>query len=84
MLQCFCSDEYWDQVYSYATDIANAQSISTHFDTPTTRKRRSPAHLQDSIITESVGSCQPSTVSGYFKASLYLPVIDKFIVEINE
>ena len=38
MLQCFHTDEYWDQVYSYATGIANAHSISAQFDMPSTRK----------------------------------------------
>ena len=56
MLQLFRTDEYWDRVYSYATDIATAHSISAEFDLPTTRKRRRPAHLVNSIITESVGT----------------------------
>ncbi len=45
MLQLFRTDEYWDRVYSYATDIATAHSISAEFDLLTTRKRRRPAHL---------------------------------------
>ena len=46
--------------------------------------QESKEDLQDSIIPESVGSSQPGTASVYFKALLYLPVIDKFIAEMNE
>lgn len=37
MLQSLRTNEHWDQVYSYATDIANTHCISV--DLPTTRKR---------------------------------------------
>ena len=84
MLQCFRTDEYWDRVYSYATGIANVHSISAQFDRPSTRKRRRPAHLEDTVITESVGSREPMTASSHFKTSLYFPVVDQFIVEMNE
>lgn len=76
-------NQYWD-VYSYATGIANAHSISAQFDMSSTRKRRRPAHLEDTVITESVGSREPMTASSNFKTSLYFPVVDQFIIEMNE
>ena len=48
------------------------------------RKRRRPAHIADSVLTESVGSQEPLTTSEHFKTKLFFPVIDRFIVKMNE
>jgi UDP:flavonoid glycosyltransferase YjiC (YdhE family) len=37
-LQSFRTDEYWNKVYSYATEVANLHSVSVEL--PTTRKRK--------------------------------------------
>ena len=71
MLQDFHTDEYCDQVYSYATDIAKVHSIPDGNGDPKTRKRRRPGYLEDSVITESVGSSETPTTSGHFKTKLY-------------
>ncbi len=84
MLQQFRTDEYWNQIFRYATDIANTHSISTEVsEQRSTRKRRRPANLDDSIITDSVGSREPMTTSNHFKTGLYFPVLDQFLVEMN-
>lgn len=84
MLQQFRTDEYWNQIFSYTTDIANTHSISTEVsESRSTRKRRRPANLDDSIATDSVGSREPMTTSSQYKTRLYFPVLDKFLVEMN-
>ena len=76
MLQHFCTDEYWNQVYKYATVIAKLHSIpeGLHDDLRPSQKRRRPAHLENSVITESVGSREPTTTKDHFKANLYLAI----------
>ncbi|XP_011403202.1 PREDICTED: uncharacterized protein LOC100633168 [Amphimedon queenslandica] len=82
MLQQFRTDEYWDQIFRYATDIANTHSISTEVDEPRSTRKQRPANLDDSIITDSVGSREPMKTS-HFKTRLYFPVLDQFLVEMN-
>ncbi len=84
MLHHFRTDDYWTQVYTYATDIAKLHSIPVESDDPNPRKRRRPAHLDDSVITESVGFREPTTTSCHFKTKVYFPVLDHFHVEMNE
>ena len=83
MLQQFRTDEYWDQIFRYVTDIANTHSIITEVDEPRSSRKRRPANLDDSIITDSVGSREPMTTSSHFKTRLYFPVLDQFLVEMN-
>lgn len=86
MLQHFRTNEYWNQVYKYVTDIAKLHSIpkGVNDDLRPSRKRRRPAHLEDIVITEFVGSRELTTTKDHFKTNLYLPVVDQFIMEMNE
>lgn len=68
----FRTDEYWSQVYRYAADIAKLHSIpedTTNADTRPSRKRRRPAYLEESVVTETVGSREPTTID-HFKTNL--------------
>ncbi len=46
----------------------------------TRRRRKRPAHLNDSIVSENTGSRE---VRKEFKTQLYFPVLDQFINELN-
>ena len=86
MLQHFRTYEYWKQVYQYAADVAKLHSIPEVCDDDPVkqRRRKRPARLEDSIITESVGSRELITTSEHFKTRLYFPVVDQFIVEMSK
>ena len=52
----------------YTTDITKTQSIPERESSDVRpRKRRRPAHLADSVLTELVGSREPLTTSEHFK-----------------
>ena len=80
MLHHFRTDDYWTQVYTYATDIAKLHSIPVESDDPNPRKRRRPAHLDDSVITESVGFWEPTTTSCHFKTKVLHLINQVFLV----
>ena len=48
MLLTFHTDDYWDSVYSYATDIAKLHSIEAKSNS---RKRKRPAYLEDIVLS---------------------------------
>ncbi len=81
VLSEYRTTEYWNKIYDYATQIAHLHSIDIQ-STPL-RKRRRPAHLADSVILESVGSRENESTSECLKIQFYLPVLDKFIIELN-
>lgn len=74
------TSEYWKKVYDYATEVANLHCISIQ---PTSRKRKRPSHLADSVILETVGSREDRSTSEVFRSQFYFPVIDKFLQELN-
>lgn len=82
MLRDYRTTEYWMKVYKYSTDIASQHSISPQPPEPR-RKRRPPAHLTDSISLESAGFRAEQSTSDELKTSLYFPVIDKLLVELE-
>lgn len=83
MLERYRTDQQWDQIYKYASDIANMHEISTELNLRSSRKRRRPEHLDDSIITDTVGFREPISSSSHFKTKLYLPVLDQFLAEMD-
>ena len=54
MLSEFRSDDYWDSVYKYSTDVAQLHSISTESES-NTRKRKRPVHFEEGVITCPIG-----------------------------
>ena len=54
MLSEFRSDDYWDRVYKYSTDIAQVHSIPTETES-SRRKRKRPLHFEEGVITSPIG-----------------------------
>lgn len=82
MLADYRTTEYWSKVYKYSTDIAMLHSVDIH-QTATKRKRRAPSHLADTVLLESTGSRDQPSTSDEFKTQLFFPVLDKFLVELQ-
>ena len=68
--------------YTVTQLTAKLHSIETA--EPKSRKRKRPAHLEDSVIITSVGSRESQSTSKGFKQQLFFPILDKFLVEMNE
>lgn len=53
LLTDYCTVDYWQKVYDYATEVANLHCVTIQV---TSRKRKRPSHLAESIVHETVGS----------------------------
>ena len=82
VLQKFRSNEEWSKLYKYATDVASLNNISIT-STKTQRQRKAPRRLDDVIVLESTGGRDLLTGSEDYKVSLYFPVLDAMIVELQ-
>ena len=83
-LKEFRSNNQWDHIYKYVKDIANLHGISIDLPLPCHRKKTS-RRLQDGIVLESTGvrdAVSPS-LSEHFKTTLYLPVLDAMLSELE-
>jgi hypothetical protein len=76
------TDSYWARVYDNATKIANVHNITVTIEV-TTRKRRIPAHLNESVVYENIGLRETPSVSEDYKVRFYFPVLDKFLYELK-
>ena len=83
MLSEFRSDDYWDSVYKYSTDVAQLHSISTESES-NTRKRKRPVHFEEGVITCPIGFRETQQTKSDFKQQFFFPVLDKFLFEMNE
>ena len=81
MLNDYRTTEYWRKVYKYSTDIASVHSITRQ--TEPKRKRRLPSHLADSVSFESTGFRAEQCTSEELKITIFFPVLDKFLVELD-
>ena len=82
VLQKFRSNEEWNKLYKYASDVASLNNISIT-SMRTKRQRKTPRKLDDVIILESTGARELLTGSEEYKVSLYFPVLDAMIVELQ-
>ena len=78
------SDSQWDHLFKYVKDAAVLHSISVDLPRPCRRKQL-PRRLQDGVVLESTGArCMTSSsLSDHFKNTLYLPVLDTMLSELQ-
>ena len=84
-LQGFRSQETWDHTYQYVLQVAAHLNISPNL--PHSRQRRPPKSLKNYVISESTGSRQDisaCSIEDGFKVSLFYPVLDTFISQIDQ
>lgn len=74
---------YWQKVYDYALEIAALHDIDVTHSHTILRRRKRLRWLEDSVILETVGSRDESLTSDHFKCHLLFPILDKFLVELN-
>ena len=77
-LSDFRSIDYWSKV---STQIAQLHSVDIQ---PMSRQRKRPARLSESVLLESTGSRESLSNSEELRINFYLPVIDKFLQELND
>ena len=81
-IQHYRSDETWEKIFKYATDISKLHDIDSTIS-PHSRRRRIPRHLDNSHVYESVCYRNDLCSSQQLKQELYFPVIDAFLAELS-
>ena len=81
-LQEFRSDSAWNHLFKYVEDVAALPEICV---TPQRlqRSRQLPRRLESGFVLESVGSREILTTSEQFRISLYFPILDAMISELQ-
>lgn len=77
------TDNYWDNLFAYAESVAELHGIDVTGPRPS-RKRKLPSRLYEAVILESIGSSESLTTSQQFKVDLYYPILDAFLMELNQ
>ena len=81
-VQEFRSDSAWNHMFKYVEDVAALPDVSvTHQRTQ--RPRQLPRRLESGIVLESVGSKEIVATSEQFRISLYFPIFDAMISELQ-
>ena len=83
LLTEYRTNDYWERIYTYTSEIAKLHEIDSHTFDIERRQRKRPAHLNDSVLLESVGNREPLSTSQDLKNHFYFPVLDKFIAEMK-
>ena len=83
LLTEYRTNNYWDRIYTYTSEIAKLHEIDLHTFEIERPQRKRPAHLNDSVLLESVGNREPLSTSQDLKNHFYFPVLDKFIAEMK-
>ena len=82
-LELFRSDQEWEKLYKYTTDVAVLHNISTISQRPRC-SRQTPRRLQDGIILEAIGTRDNLTTSQQYKTTVYFPILNLIIVEMKK
>ena len=84
-LQQFRSDEEWSKLYKYVVDVASLHNIEVAplQNTRSQRRRTMPKRFEDVIVLECTGSRDMATTNDDYKISLYFPVLDAMISELD-
>ena len=83
LLTEYRTNDCWERIYTYTSEIAKLHEIDSHTFDIERRQRKRPAHLNDSVLLESVGNREPLSTSQDLKNHLYFPVLEKFIAEMK-
>lgn len=76
----------WEQMYKYIVDVAKLHNIEASWPTKHHRRRQTPRRLADSVLLDSTGSRdvpQQSNISQHIKCSVYYPVLDCILAEMD-
>ena len=81
-VQEFRSDSAWNHMFKYVEDVAALPDINV---TPqrVQRPRQLPRRLESGIVLESIGSRETVATSEQFRISLYFPILDAMISELQ-
>ena len=79
----FRHDHSWQQLYDYATQVAQTKRIDISDENHRSRVRRLPSRLDDSFLLEASTSRQITTSADQYKIGLYYPILDSFIAEME-
>ena len=84
-LQEYRTNAMWDKVYKYVGDIANLHGINEPTSDVLTRKRKAPRYLNDSVVLESTGSRERTSLNPResYKIDHYFPILDTFLAELG-
>ena len=82
-MQSFKTDTEWDRHYKYTTDAASLFGITVTSLRPQC-SRQAPQRLRDFVVLESHGSQDILSTSQDFKISVYFPILDGILSELNE
>ena len=79
----FQIDRHWCRLFTCVESDAKFHNIEITEIFPN-RKRKLPSHpCNDTVILESTVSHEQLTTSQQFKVSLYYPILDAFLMELN-
>ena len=92
-LEEYRSNDYWKKVYGYAVMVSKHHNIDVELRKKSKRQCRLPGRLSDGLVCTPVGhrtssgdvvsNCSDST-GEHFKITLFYPVLDAFILELNK
>ena len=81
-LKEFRSHSSWEEMFKYIQDVAALHDISMALPRPQ-RTRRIPARLESGIVSESIGSREAMSTSEQFEVSVYFPILDAMLSELQ-
>ena len=59
LLTEYHTNDYWERIYTYTSELAKLHEIDSHTFDIERQQRKRPAHLNDSVLLESVGNREP-------------------------
>ena len=72
----------WERIISYVRDVANLNAIDFCFPSQP-RQRQLPGSLKNYEISSPLGNRSILSTGEQFRNSLYLPLIDRLLAELN-
>ena len=78
------NEERWGQIVKYTKDVAELHDIDITSSIRPRRRRVVPRRLEDDIIMETTGVREHNSTYDQLKTSLYLPIIDCMLFELNQ
>lgn len=79
----FRTDAAWEHLFQYSKDVATLHNISSTLPRPQ-RQKRLPKRLEDGVLVLSgTGSRDVMTSSAHFKISIYFPILDAMLSELQ-
>ena len=85
LLNVFRTNIEWDKVYNYAKSVyeTHVNNIEVASNIQQSRCRQLPSRYEDSVVTATTGHRDRPDSKEKYKVTVYLPVIDSFLSELN-